>query len=534
MNQVARYACGLALALVIVPSACEETAAQTSVASWKPTGWYEVDSIPDVDGDGFRDLVIGNQRWEPNPGMVPHSVGRVFAYSGRQRKELWALTGSRANQHFGRYLQTIGDMNGDGITDVGFTGDLHSYFVSGSDGSLLYRTPTGWTCIDAIGDVNGDGLADALLAGSWILLGGLWEFRPGGVGNVNCAAAGDVNGDGVPDFLVGYAKSGVGGKGQAVVYSGADASILHHILGPNRNSEFGETVCGPGDFTGDGFDDFCVGEPEALLPNGTYDGMGSVYFYDGKTGDLVQKLRFPKATTYFFGRWMEPAGDVNGNGTRDLLIGSVFTTMSVIDGATRTKIFDLALDPFEPFHGDAEWTGDDFPDIFGFTTAAAELISGAPIGVSELGRVCVRPGVDAPRIGCTGSAKIGADFPVHLSQVEPGDRGILVLGALGPHSIGEPIRSAPWDCGPSVVPMQWMNARAEPVRPGEGAAHVTLPIPDDTALVGTAFHMQWLVLDGENRRGMKATSKVLRVELQGDEPPKRARSVDPGSLRRMR
>ena len=50
-------------------------------------------------------------------------------------------------------------------------------------------------------------------------------------------------------------------------------------------------------------------------------------------------------------------------------------------------------------------------------------------GVHVLGGPCPGRGPE-PRIGCTGSAHLGTDLPVHLSQVEPDRSAVLLLGGL--------------------------------------------------------------------------------------------------------
>jgi len=81
------------------------------------------------------------------------------------------------------------------------------------------------------------------------------------------AGAGDVNGDGVPDLLAGAPGHDVAGgardQGQALVFSGTDASLLLALdtPTPDSNAGFGEEVAGIGDVDGDGAPDFLVGAP---------------------------------------------------------------------------------------------------------------------------------------------------------------------------------------------------------------------------------------------------------------------------------
>ncbi len=503
--------------------------AQTTAESWSLAFFGYLDSIPDIDGDGFREVVHGDIQWEP-AGVFGSSYGRVVVVSGLSKQVLWEYHGTRTGQAIGSYLRNLGDVNGDGFPDVGTSGDRHSYLLSGRDGTLLYRTPTGWTCLEPLGDFNGDDYDDVLLAGTWVLAGGSFEFILGPTaGSANCAVLGDLDGDRVPEYAVGFGLTFPFGQGQVIVYSGKSGEVLHHLYSENTNSKFGRALAGLGDFTGDGVPDFAVGESESRLPNGNYDVRGTVYFFDGKTGDEVARVQGPNTGESFFGGRVAPAGDVNGNGTDDILVGFGNFSIYVVDGATRKTIFDFEGDSLTDFRGDGiDWTGDDIPDflvskLFG----TKELVSGAAIGTTVRGRGCARPGVPVPRIGTTGSAEIGSDLPVHLSRVAPGDRAILLLGDVGPGSFGEPIRKASFDCGVGVSVNSWIATVAERVRPGEGAATVELPIVDDPSLVGSVFFAQWLVFGREGEgRGVKAASRSLRIRILA---PSAARAALPST-----
>lgn len=516
-----RAGLGIALAL--------PHATQTTVQSWNPLGWIYVDSLPDLDGDGFREIVVGDTIWRPH--------GRVYAYSGLQRTKLWEVSG--ATQTIGRYVRTVGDVNGDGFPDIATADGVSAFFLSGRDGSQLFVSPSSWTCIEPLGDMNGDDLADVLLSGVHVLLGGSFTYLHGPTaGSSHCAPVGDMDGDGVPDYAVGFPKAGFDAAGLVLVYSGASGEVIHHVEGNNRSSEFGAGVAGPGDITGDGVPDFVVGEPAFLDSMALSNTTGCVFFYDGRTGELFDELRGVYWVNFFFGEQLVPAGDVNGNGTPDILVGSYPNAIYVIEGATRETIYVLNGNVRSPIRGEIDWTGDDFPDFL-VRPALEELVSGAPIGVSVEGRGCAPGGVELPRIGATGSAEIGANFPVHVSRIEPDDRAILLLGAPGASSFGEPIRTLLRDCGVGIAAPIWMPAHVDRVRPGEGAGTIELVIPNDPALIGTAFHAQWVVLEGPRRRQVKAVTRLLRVEIQAPtsatrvpSPQSRAMSKTPSVLGR--
>jgi hypothetical protein len=105
------------------------------------------------------------------------------------------------------------------------------------------------------------------------------------------AGVGDMNGDGIPDFAVGApGEFSVGfgaARGFVRVYSGADASILHHIDGDRELSLFGFGVSGTGDINADGVPDLLVGAPYDPSPSIA---KGSVAAYSGRTGAMLWRV----------------------------------------------------------------------------------------------------------------------------------------------------------------------------------------------------------------------------------------------------
>jgi PKD domain-containing protein/FG-GAP repeat protein len=145
------------------------------------------------------------------------------------------------------------------------------------------------------------------------------------------AGIGDVNGDGAADFV-----SGAPGANRAFVISGDDRSLIRTLTDPEGATDlnFGFAVAGTGDITGDGVEDIAVGAPGPLgsfvpLPCNPSLGdvcppaaWGRVFLFNGATGALIRKI-VPATTSFLkFGFSLGDLGDVNGDGVRDLAVGS--------------------------------------------------------------------------------------------------------------------------------------------------------------------------------------------------------------------
>jgi len=194
------------------------------------------------------------------------------------------ILGKKNGDALGYSVSSAGDVNGDGIDDiiVGAWG----YDISGMSGEGIAYVFFGSTTLSGTNDLGGVASADVTFIGRACNLGG-------GVTGVcfggSVSAAGDINGDGFDDMVVGAFKNddGTGNDaGAAYIFYGASdlsgtknltttASADVTILGSAAGDWLGRYVSGAGDINGDGFDDIIVG---ATYGNGATNGAAYIFF----------------------------------------------------------------------------------------------------------------------------------------------------------------------------------------------------------------------------------------------------------------
>jgi len=312
---------------------------------------YSVAGAGDVNGDGKADFIIGAYG-------TTGAAGSAYVYSGATGSLLYQKNGAAADDRLGRSVASAGDVNGDGNTDFivgaafanpgGLSNAGSAYVYSGTDGSLLYQK-NGAAAFDDLGesvagagDMNGDGKADFIVgapdadpgglsvAGSAFVYSGansglLYQKNGAAAGDVlgrSVAGAGDVDGDGKADFIIGAFLADPGGlsaAGSAYVYSGATGALLYQKNGGAARDSLGLSVAGAGDVNGDAKADFIIGVPSA--DPGGLSNAGSAYLYSGATGALLYQKNGAAANDRL-GNSVAGAGDVNGDGKGDFIIGA--------------------------------------------------------------------------------------------------------------------------------------------------------------------------------------------------------------------
>jgi FG-GAP repeat/FG-GAP-like repeat len=140
-------------------------------SDWEQVGWAMA-RLPDVNGDGRDDLALG----APSAGLP----GRVDVVLGGSGAPWFTVTGQTSQEQLGFSLATAGDVDHDGVTDfvagapyAANGGNVRVY--SGASGQVLWTTIAGnkpddyfGGSVAGVGDLDGDGWSDLAIGGSGV------------------------------------------------------------------------------------------------------------------------------------------------------------------------------------------------------------------------------------------------------------------------------------------------------------------------------------------------------------------------------
>ena len=348
---------------------------------------YSVAGIDDIDGDQSPDLLVGAIYY--GTAQVGR-LGRAAVVSGRTGREVFGWAGTRAFQNVGVSVAAVGDVNLDHRPDfvIGAYGwDVASAVTAGM--ARLFTELPAWSIRDpastfasmVAGDVDADGHPDLLVGAKWDSsvhsFGGMVRIVSGRSGDtirthfgsrsgdefgLAAAAAGDADGDGHGDYIVGAPH---GGSARAELISGRTGTVLHTLQG-SPDSWFGYAVAGGRDLDDDGYDDVVVtalassyveaysgrtgarllridnvrGNAVAMILDATGDGIpdlvvqgpaGLVQLRSGKPSDGGRHVRSfsGRPALVSFGDTLADAGDVDGDGKGDFVVGEPGNTSAL-------------------------------------------------------------------------------------------------------------------------------------------------------------------------------------------------------------
>ena len=358
---------------------------------------YSVSAAGDINGDGHADLIIGADGYPGGskkgrsyvvfggPGVGSNGMFNLSSLTGTNG---FKLDGENNYDYSGNSVSAGRDINGDGHADLIIGAYCYptnsnigrSYVVFGgtgvgSSGGIALSSMNGTNGFKLDGENNGD------------------------LSSISVSMTGDINGDGYADLIIGaYGYLGSSSKGRSYVVFGGpgvgnSGSIALSVLngangfkldGENNNDYSGVSVSMAGDINGDEYADLIIGAYG--YPAGSFKGRSYVVFGgQGVGGGGIFNLssltgangfKIDGASDYdYSGYSVSAAGDINGDGYADLLIGTLATSLShvIFGGPEVGNSGNIALSSLNGANG---FTLDGGNDYSGVSVSSAGDING--------------------------------------------------------------------------------------------------------------------------------------------------------------
>lgn len=320
-----------------------------------------VSTAGDVNGDGFDDIIVGGAGGDYNYLGTNGQSYIVFGKAGNFSSiiDLVDLDGSNGFKVIGidegdlsgYSVSSAGDVNGDGFDDIiigAKEADISSGFGADGETYVVFGKASGFSASFSLSNIDG--------SNGFQLNGIDSSDRSGG----SVSSAGDFNGDGYDDIIIGasYGYSGgsssvgesyivfgkAGGFAAATSLSTLDGSNGFRIDGVDAGERSGISVSSAGDINGDGFDDVIIGA------TGKNSFAGASYIVFGKAGGFSAAFDLANLdgengfqinganSSDLSGYSVSSAGDVNGDGFGDVIIGSYNASPGSTNGAGESYI----------------------------------------------------------------------------------------------------------------------------------------------------------------------------------------------------
>ncbi len=464
---------------------------------------YSVNCAGDVNGDGYSDVVVGAYQY--SNGQV--NEGAVFVYhgsaTGLSATPDWIGEGNQTAARYGFSVASAGDVNGDGYSDLivgaplfdnGQTNEGRAFVYHGSATGLALTaartmesnqasSQTGWA-VSSAGDVNNDGYSDVAIGipfyASTLANDGRVIVHLGSAGGVAAAAAwtydsptaqaqlgkalacaGDVNGDGYSDLVVGAPEhtNGQAQEGKAYTFFGNATAALTLEWQNELNqagARNGAAVASAGDVNGDGFSDVLVGVPQ--WDNGqNNEGRARLFLGSAAMPLAVSVYSYPGPGD--FGWSAKGAGDVNGDGYGDVIAGmSVGGTVRLYSGSPTGLLATPLWTRTLPggygncVTGAGDVNGDGFSDIIIGRNSPheVEVFHGSATGPATTPSWTFSTGLQNSDISVASAGDVNADGYSDVvigARIHNGAAGIAYLFLGGPSGLGATPAwtSAPYD-----------------------------------------------------------------------------------------